>query len=84
MKKAELCDPEDKFSSSLDHPLQRMERREGARNIAICLTLYNEPADLLQTSLESIIRSLDKLGRKGSGYRQTTITIIADGNAHPA
>lgn len=79
MKKVELCEPEDNFAPRLDISIQRAERSKGSRNLAICLTLYNEPKDLLKASLTSIIQSLDSLGRKQSDYEHATISIIADG-----
>ena len=82
MKNAELCDKDVNFTTGLGQPFRRQNRSEGAYSLAICLTLYNEPADLLRSSLESIILSLDTLERKNSRYRRATVSIIADGDTH--
>ncbi len=50
------------------------------QNLAICLTLYNETAELLRPSLESIVDSLDDLGTHDPSYKSATICIIADGS----
>ncbi len=52
------------------------------QNLAICFTLYNESADLMRPSLESVINSLDALSRYDAAYRKATVCIIADGVSH--
>ena len=81
MKNLNLCEPEINFRSGLSGAFGQEQPTEVGRSLAICLTLYNEPINLLKPSLESIIRSLDVLGHQGGNFDRTTICIIADGAA---
>ena len=56
-----------------------MTATDPGKSLAICLTLFNEPASMLQSSLDSIVASLDALARSDPDYRQAAICIIADG-----
>jgi len=82
MKNVELCEPDVGVTSALVRPLQREQRSEGGRGIAVCLTLYNEPANLLQSSLETLIASLDQLGDQSSEFSHAVVCVIADGETH--
>lgn len=82
MKNVELFETDVNVNTDLVQPIRREQPSESVRSLAICVTLYNEPASLLQSSLESIVQSLDVLSRQNSGYSRATISIIADGEAH--
>ena len=78
MKNVELFETDVNVNTDLVQPIRREQPSESVRSLAICVTLYNEPASLLQSSLESIVQSLDVLSRQNSGYSRATISIIAD------
>lgn len=81
MKKIELCESEINIPSLRRASFQSDVRSNEDRHLAICLTLYNEPSNLLKSSLDSVIHSLDTLNRKNAHYRRATISIIADGES---
>jgi len=82
MKKVEVFEPEIGFELCSTQSFQEKQLTGGGFRLAICLTLFNEPANLLQASMESIVESLDALGHKNSDFRLATVCIIADGQSH--
>lgn len=56
-----------------------MNDTDPGESLAICLTLFNEPASMLRSSLESIIASVEALGARDPDCKRVTICIIADG-----